>query len=67
MGVPHDRVDCKAEKASPTQGQIQKSQKGGRGVPSSHKGTIYFTENSFKIMQNFTVKEGGRGWYPLDL
>ena len=39
----------------------------GRGSLASHKGTIYLTENSFKIIQNFTEKGGGgegERWYP---
>ena len=53
-------------KTSPTQGQIQKSQKEEGGY---YRGTIYFTEYSFKIMQNFTLKGGGggEGLVPLDL
>ena len=90
MGVPNDRVDCKAENKSrpshngrlldryfsgtnniyfffchssvilwsiktfPTQGQIEKSRKGEREALASHKGPVYFTEKSLKIIQNFT-------------
>ena len=31
----------------------------GKGVLASYRGTIYFTENSLKIIQNFTERGGG--------
>ena len=71
MGFPYDRVDCKAEnnsrasrngrsKLPQLRGRSRKVRK-GKGALASYRGTIYFTENSLKITQNFTVKEGGGG------
>lgn len=42
-------------------GRIQKIQKGVAGILASYIDTIYFTENSLKIIENITDKKKGKG------
>ena len=74
-----DRFDCNAANRSRPHAVVdqnvsnsgtnpEKSERGRWG--GYYRGTIYFTEHSFKIMQNFTLKGGGgggEGVVPLDL
>ena len=43
------------------QGQIQKIQNGLAWAFATYIDTIYFTENSLKIIQNFTISQR-KGW-----